>query len=68
MLAASPEEVHLAFPHFIVFEREPEWWQQANPEGGKSIQIHRLGDPLDSGLLKLCDEAKRHNIVGEIRR
>jgi hypothetical protein len=51
MLAASAQEVRLAFPQFIVFESKPDWWKN-NPM--KDLPVHRIGEPLDSVLAKIC--------------
>lgn len=54
ILAPSAAAVREAFPHFILFENEPDWWK-TNPI--KGLAVHRLGDPLDAVLVKICQEA-----------
>ncbi|MBE0594448.1 MAG: hypothetical protein IH616_18820 [Gemmatimonadales bacterium] len=54
MEAVSAQAVRQAFPQFVVFEDEPDWWKD-NPR--TDLPVHRVGDPLDPVLARICDES-----------
>lgn len=56
MLASSADAVRQAFPQFIVFDKEPDWWA-ANPKQG--FPVHKIGDPLDDVLAKIVAEGSQ---------